>query len=321
MSINRVKDRQGRARLEFEFDRRINGQRIRIRRSLPLGWTRAQADAYDRAESGRLYAIATGTEKPQHLIEEAVARYFVERIPELKHGASQAREMDLMEPWFRGKPLEQLGAACAAYLKDHRAALAPATIKNRLRYLVSACRWGWKHHAMCERDPGAGVVFPAVSNERDVWIDRAQMVMLAKACGDRRVRAMIRIAFYSGMRQGEIRAASVEGGYFVLPDSKNGDRVRQPIHPKIRCCTGYEWPSRYIVGYWFRKARAEVSLDHVHFHDERHSTATELLRQGADLHTVGAVLRHKSTASTKRYAHYATELVEAAVGKIGKKTA
>lgn len=319
MPINRTKDRQGRTRFEFEFDRRIDGSRHRLRKRLPADWTRAQADAFDRAESGRLYAIAKGVEKHRFAIEDAVASYLVERVPDLKHGLSQAREMDLMEPWFRGKYVDQLHEACAAYLRDHRATLAPATIRNRMRYLVAACRWGWKHHGMAEHDPGARVVYPAVSNERDVWIDRAQMVMLAKACEHRAVRAMIRIAFYSGMRQGEILNATVDGDYFVLPDSKNGEPIRLPIHPKLRCCVGYEWPTRYIVGYWFRKARALVSLDHVKFHDERHSTATELLRQGEDLHTVGAVLRHKSTASTKRYAHYATALIESAIGKIGRR--
>lgn len=319
MPINRIKGADGRAAWQFEFSRRINGQRVRVRKSLPANWTRAQADAFDRAECARLYAEATGASKRQFTIEQAVARYLIERVPELKHGKAQAAEMDLMEPYWRDKPIEELPQVCANYLRDHRDKLAPATIKNRLRYLVSACRWGWKHHRMCEADPGAGVVFPAVKNERDVWIDRAQMVMLAKACEHRAVRAIIRIAFYSGMRQGEIRRASIEGDYFVLPDSKNGEPVRIPIHPRIRCCVGYEWPTRYIIGYHFRKARALVALDHVKFHDERHSTATELLRQGADLSTVGAVLRHKSPASTKRYAHYATDLIEAAISKIGKR--
>ena len=319
MPINALRDRQGRRYFQFEFSRRIEGKRVRVRESLPLAWTRAQADQYDLKRSAELYALATGLTKPQHTIEDAVARFLLERAPELKHGPARAQEIDLVRPWFVGKPIEQLAEVCAAYLADNRATLAPATIKNRMRYLVSACRWCWKHPPrFCEHDPGAGVVYPAVSNERDVWTDRAQMLMLAKACEHRAVRALIRIAFYSGMRQGEIRAAAIDGDHFRLPDSKNGDPVRVPIHRKVRCCVRYEWPTRFIIGYWFRKARAKVLLDHVHFHDQRHSTATELLRQG-DLGTVGAVLRHKSPASTKRYAHYATDLIEQAIDKIGRK--
>ena len=306
-------------RFQFEFSRRIEGRRVRAREVLPAAWNRAQADAYDRKRSAELYAIATGLERPRFTIDQAVACYLDERIPALKSGAGIAHELALMIDYYEGQSIESLPQACAKYLKDHRANLAPATIKNRMRYLVSACRWGWKHHGMAQHDPGAAVAYPAVSNERDVWIDRPQMLMLAKACDHRGVRAMIRIAFYSGMRQGEIIAATVEGDFFILPDSKNGDPVRVPIHPKIRCCATFERPTRFQVGYWFSKARAAVSLDHVHFHDERHSTATELVRQGVPLHTVGAVLRHKSSASTKRYAHHATEVIEAAIARIGKR--
>lgn len=321
MPIYTVKDRKGRARLEFEFDRWINSERQRVRKRLPLGWSRAQADAFDREQSARLYAELTGVQKPVHLIEEAVARYIVERVPELKHGAAQVAEMDHLEPYWRGKRIDQLREVCAKYLADHRAKLAPATIKNRLRYLVSACRWGWKRHGMCEHDPGAGVVYPAVNNARHVYITREQMLRLARACEHWAVRALIRIAFYSGMRMGEITSAEVDGNYFVLPDSKNGDPVRVPIHPKIRNLVDYEWPSRFTIGYHFRKARAKVGLEHVRFHDERHSTASELLSSGHSLAVVGKVLRHKSPAITDRYAHLYDEVLEQAIHGIGRKKA
>lgn len=319
MPINRIKDRQGRPRFEFEFSRRVNGQRQRVRKCLPLGWSRAQADAFDRKESARLYALASGVQREQHTIDEAVARYIIGRIPELKHGANQVREIDMMAKNFTGRPLDELPAVCADYVKANRANLAPATLKNRLRYLVAACRWAWRHERLCDSDPGAGVVFPAVNNERQVYIDRAQMLRLARACGHWETRALIRIAFYSGLRLGEILAAGVENGCFVLPDSKNGDPVRVPIHRKVSNLTIYEWPTRYIVGYWFRKARAKVGLDNLHFHDIRHSTASDLINRGVDLYTVGAVLRHKSHASTKRYAHLSTGRIAAAIEQIGAK--
>lgn len=57
----------------FEFDRRI-----RARKRLPKTWTQAQADAFDRKESARLYALASGAEGPDALIEDAVAHYVIE---------------------------------------------------------------------------------------------------------------------------------------------------------------------------------------------------------------------------------------------------
>lgn len=62
-------------RWRFEFDRVIEGRRYRPSKLLPRGWSQAQADAYDRQETGRLYAVATGIEQRDPLIDEAVAHY------------------------------------------------------------------------------------------------------------------------------------------------------------------------------------------------------------------------------------------------------
>lgn len=45
-------------RWRYEFDRYIQGRRHRLSRLLPRGWSQAQADAYDRTEGARLYALA-----------------------------------------------------------------------------------------------------------------------------------------------------------------------------------------------------------------------------------------------------------------------
>lgn len=318
MPINRVKDRQGRPRFEFEFSRRLGGRRVRTRKLLPPTWTRAQADAFDRQESARLYAQASGIERPRHTIGQAVARYLDERAPGLKHGKGVAQELRLMLPWYTGRPLEELPEACAAYLAEHRATLAPATIRNRLRYLTAACRWAWRHHSMGEHDPAARVVMPAVSNERQVYLDRRQMLKLARACRSWEVRALIRIAFYSGMRLGEILAAEIDGDVWLLRDTKNGEPRIVPMHPRCRVYADYAWPSRFLVHHHFVQARTAVGMPWLRFHDLRHSAASAMLNAGVPLYTVGAVLGHKSAASTKRYSHHATASLRAAIGRIGK---
>ncbi len=50
----------------------------------------------------------------------------------------------------------------------------------------------------------------------------------------------------------------------------------------------------------------------------RHSSASAMINEGVDLNTVGDVLNHKSTASTRIYAHLATSKLAAAVKKIGQ---
>ena len=305
----------------FEFDRYIDGQRVRTRKLLPKTWTQSQADAYDRQESARLYAIATGIKRQDFTIDDAVKKYITERCRELKSGDNAARELMLMFWAYQARPISSLADVCKAYAIKMRDSLAPATIKNRIRYLTAACRYAWKHHNMSEHDPAEAVTVPTVRNERQKYITREQMIKLARACGHRPTRAVIRIAFYSGMRLGEIMRAKRVAGCFVLDDTKNGNPRIVPIHPRINTCLKYKIPTRYIIGYHFRLAREKVGMEDLHIHDLRHSAASELINNGVDLYTVGAVLGHKSQASTKRYSHLATESLKAAVMKIGKKAA
>jgi len=305
----------------FDFDRRINGQRVRRRQLLPAGWTRSQVDAYDRKESATLYAIASGLERPRWRIEQAVACYDAERAPQLKHGANVTRELACLRDWFNGRPIEDLPDVCREYIADQTGALAPATIKNRIAYLRAACRYAWKNHRMGDADPGARVTVPTVRNAREVIISRAQMIHLARTCKDPGTRAMIRVAFYTGMRIGEQYAAERVPGLFVLRDTKNGDPRVIPIDPKIRTAARVPLPERGKLHYWWNKTRAACGLGHVTLHDIRHSTASAMIAAGVSLSDVGAVLGHKTPASTKRYSHWATDRLAAALGKIGGKAA
>lgn len=314
-----------RSRFIFEFDRIIEGQRVRARKTLPKAWTQAQADAYDRQESARLYAIVTRVERYQHTVDDAVAVYLKERVPQLKSGKNIIGELAQMYWSYRGRPISELADACKEYAKRARKAdgsrLAPATLRNRIRYLTSACRYAWKHHAMSEHDPADRVISPTVRNERRFFIDRRQMLELCRACNHRATRAAIRIAFYSGMRMSEIRTAKRVDGMFVLDDTKNGEPRHVPIHPKINCCAHIALPDQSAISRHFRAARRSLDMDWLHFHDLRHSAASEMINAGVDLYTVGAVLGHKSAVSTKRYAHLATASIRHALTQIGRKQA
>jgi integrase len=307
-------------RWRFDFDRYIGGVRHRHRQLLPRGFTRSDAEAFDRQKSAALYAIAQGIARPRFTIDQAVHRYLAERGVELKN-TSLANELHTTRDWWAGRAIEDLPAVCAEYADDQAGALAPATIRNRLRYLTAACRYAWRKHAMADRDPAERVIMPTVSNERDVYISRAQMLQLARACRQWETRAMIRVAFYSGMRYSEIVAAQLDGQRFILRDTKNGEPRIVPVHPKIRRVLGYgwAWPQHETMSYYFREARAAVGMPWLHFHDLRHSAASAMLNAGVPLFTVGAVLGHKSSASTQRYSHHATEALAEAVGRIGRR--
>lgn len=300
-------------RWRFDFDIRIAGRRVRRRQLLPAGYTRAQAEDFDRKEGGALWSLARGHTKPRFAIDAAVACYVKERIPGLKHGGNAARELDATKDWWTGRAIDDLPTVCAEYAADQAAALRPATIKNRIAYLRAACRWAWKRHSMGESDPGARVVAPTVRNAREVVVSRAQMVALAKACRHRGVRALIRILYYSGMRVSEAQRAERVPGAFVLYDTKNGEPRIVPCLSVIRAAALVAMPRRSEIDYYWPLARAACNLVGVRLHDLRHAHASALVNAGVDLATVGRILGHKSAASTRRYAHHSTELQRAAM--------
>lgn len=310
----------------FEFDRHIPGAgRVRARKRLPKAWNQAQADAFDRQESARLYALASGVEVADALIEEAVTRYVEERLPHLKAGRNTAQELAGMAWCYVGRPMSALPDVVKAYKlkarKEDGSPLAPATLRNRIRYLMAACRYGWKEHRMAEHDPAAGITVPQVKNERQVYRGRADMLRAARAMKNRQARMALRIAFYSGMRLSEIKRADPRGTAWVLEDTKNGNPRIVPIHPRAAVCArrfDRKTPKITIQRNW-ENAREKAGLQGMHFHDWRHSAASELINAGVDLYTVGRVLGHKDARSTARYSHLAVDALAAAVGKIGQK--
>lgn len=312
-------------RWRFEFDRVIEGRRQRTSRLLPQGWTQAQADAFDRKEGARLYAIATGIERPDPLISQAVLLYLQDKR-HLKSYTKAEENLAAIAWAYQGRTLSEL-ADVANTVSAHRQAvregktLSPATIKQRLALLKAACRWAWKKHEICDADPTTRMQLPTVRNERHVYATRLQMLQLARAADRHDVRVLIRVAFYSGMRLSEVQRAQLRGDAFFLADTKNDTARSVPIHPKLRTCLKHlplTAPTSTLERAW-QRARERCGLQHIHLHDLRHSAASEMINADIDLYTVGQVLGHKDPRSTKRYAHLTHNKLAAAVATIGRR--
>lgn len=325
-------DRQNQ-RWRYQFDRYIAGNRVRASRLLPKGWARSKADEFDQKETARLYAVATGVTKPEPLIEDAVLVYLKNK-KHLKSFANIERELNACHDIYAGRPFSALPEIARDYkpVKDDKAEtpLKPATIKNRLSYLRAACRYAWKKHGMGEHDPAEKMEMPHVQNERHVYLNRRQFLEVCREMGPGPERAAVRIAFYSGMRAGEVGRCDLYGdeevqAFLLPPEATKNSRPRAvPIHPKlahiVRNPTLWPMPrTRWTVSKAFKKAARAAGYGHARLHDMRHSTASEMINGGADLLTVGGVLGHLSAASTRRYVHLVTGKLAAAVHLVGKK--
>ncbi len=314
---------KARKRWRYEFDRVVDGCRQRARKLLPRGWTAAQAESYARAQDSRLYAAATGAQQDEPLIAEAVLVYLQERVfarpgvPALKSADKIQANLALCAAWYEGRRLSELAAVVSEYRQDNPD-LAPATVRNRMAYLRSACRWAWKHKGMGQHDPAERVAMPAVRNERHQYIERRDLLQLARAIKDLDLRACVLIAFYSGMRQGEVLRTQPTPAGWLLTDTKNGERRLVPIHRRV-AHLARRWPrpiKQSTLQHTFRRVADAMGLTGLRFHDLRHSTASALIQAGVDLYTVGGVLGHKTPASTKRYSHLANSTLAKAIGAL-----
>ena len=323
-------------RYRYQFNRVVSGARQRANRLLPQGWTPAQAAEFDRIETARLYSLAAGVTKSHALIDDAVLAYLEEHAAGLKNFKGICATLAAMQPWYAGKPIEELAAVATVYTADKRGTVAPATLRNHLAYLRAACRWAWKYKSMGEHDPAGRMVMPRVSNTRNVYLDRVDMLKICRTMkqtaqnkgGQRRARAVFRISFYSGMRLGEVMRAQIiksPGGLlFVLHDTKNGNPRRVPVHQKIAHIVSNPalWPvtlNKSIISHYVKTAMRAAGHGHARLHDARHSTASEMINAGVDLYTVGGVLGHESAVSTRRYAHLVTGTLRTALNQIGKR--
>ena len=307
-------------RWRFEFKRVAGGRRYRVSRLLPRGWSQAQADAYDRAEGGRLYALASGIQQRDPLIDEAVVLYLRDKKA-LKSYKATAEHLAAIAWAYTGKPLSELPAVAAQVVAT--AETAPATVRNRLACLKAAARWAWKRHGLTASDPTSRMQMPAVRNERHVYASRAEMLKLCRACKNWQAQIAVRVAFYTGMRLGELYRVEPADGALVLADTKNGDRRAVPLHPTVAHLAQHLplAAPKITVQRAFQRAREATGLEHLHFHDLRHSAASEMVNAGVDLFTVGRVLGHRDARSTARYSHLTPGTLADAVGRIGKRRA
>lgn len=308
---------KARNRWRYEFSRIVDGRRQRATKLLPAAWNRAQAEAFAREQDGRLWALATGARRDEPLISEAVRLYLTEHAPNLKNRDKLERDLALVMPYYKGLRLDELPAVIREYTAQ--AGVSASTVKVRMAYLRAACRWAWKTHSMGQHDPAERATIPAVRNERHRYVGRRDVLRIAREVVHRDARAVVLVAFYSGMRLSEILRARVESGCWVLDDTKNGDRRMVPIHPKTAHLSR-RWPVKVparTVQAWFLYAARRLEIDDLRFHDLRHSAASSMINAGVALYTVGAVLGHKAAASTKRYSHLDTSTLAEAVKRIG----
>lgn len=167
-------------------------------------------------------------------------------------------------------------------------------------------------------------------------LTRAETGELGRAVSNFAV-AMLRLLVLTGARHGEILSlrwseVNFERGCIELSDSKTGEKEihlppaalqlladlpRQEGNPFV--IVGRK-PGTHLVNIkdtWIAVRRA-AGLDDVRLHDLRHSYASVGARSGMSLPLIGALLGHRDTATTARYAHLSADPLREAADVIAR---
>jgi integrase len=315
------------ARWRFSFNRIVKGQRSRATKLLPKGWSRAQAEKYDREETSRLYAVAAGLERPEPTIGQAVALYLAHRVPKLRNGKKVTRDLAFLVDYIDGRPISQVADAAREYMQDNPE-LAEGTLHNRLAYLKSACRYAWKKHKLTEFDPTGHMEIPHPNNERQVDVPVERLERMLGRISEEEARALFTLAFYTGSRwQSEIYPRNPEDVYrdgrevhLKVGMTKNGTPRLVPVAPAARWALAYLPFNRGARWYYerFVAARKELGLDGFWVHDMRHVLGADVVRRTGNQRDAMEALHHSSVQSSLRYTRFATTRLKQVLFGVGK---
>jgi len=251
------------------------------------------------------------------------------------------RYLDFLEKLGRLKPAEVCPTDIAAFL----AALQKLKIGPRSRArCLSAIRMFHKFlmiEGYADSNPATIIEAPRTLHKLPQFLDGSEVDALFAACSgkrgeDRRDRAMLELLYATGLRVSELvnlrlREVNLDSGYLMtvgkgskerlvpIGDSAREqvavylDSVRQVIDPHRQNPFLFlsrlgEAMSRQAFWNIIRKRVTIAAIGKkVSPHTLRHSFATHLLENGADLRSVQIMLGHADLSSTQIYTHVTRE--------------
>ncbi|WP_399677224.1 tyrosine-type recombinase/integrase [Xenophilus sp.] len=293
-------DKQGRRHVGLMVQGR------RVHRILPEGATASDAKQLE-ADLRKQLTRRPGQYSDPLLVE--VMPLYMEHAKHSKWTSVAEIAAQRIAPWLEGFRASQVREVAANIIRDMKSAYAPATINRSLATLKKALTLAWEL-GMTEVNYGAAVKALPPNNKREVFLTPAQVQHLASHCTES-VQAAIWIALYTGARRGEILAMQPEdvSKHTLTIHAQNTKTKRSRVIPIVKPLRPWlkylPLPYKNFEGLktGFQRGRKAAGMEHVNFHDLRHSAASLLVASGADLYTVAKILGHSNIQTTTRYAH------------------
>lgn len=284
----------------------------RVHRVLPKGTTQKQAIELETKLRSKIFDTDELGHEQEHTIGEGIMRYLSEYTGKAKRQTeNHARQL---ADAVKGKSIFDT-TEVARSLRDKSLVGVSASTRNRrlaiLRRVANLAygRWGWiKAPIKIELLPEN----PA----RQVYLNRSELAVLLWAIKNREARRAAYALAFTGLRKGELLGLEpddIRGNVICLSDTKTGSPRNVPIIRKARFA--FRRPFEVSPTY-LSHAVQKASSGKVRVHDLRHTTASLLINEDVPLHTVGAILGHKSFQTTKRYTHLEMRKLEEAMNRL-----
>jgi integrase len=237
-----------------------------------------------------------------------------------------------LRPFFGTMKLGDIRRADVQRYITHRSGeVSPGSVVKELNVLkhLLALSVEWE---LIPSNPAHTVKSPRVPAGRVRYLQPTELRSVLEAC-PAWLRPIAGLAVASGMRRGEIlglRWVDIDhkGGRIMLPQTKNGEgrivylntlaqqalaAVAREERKPTDCVFQDERMTPENVSLAFLRACRAANVSDFRFHDLRHTAASWMRMQGADIHTVALILGHKDLRMAARYQHLSPAFLSDAV--------
>ncbi len=296
----------------------------RITRYAPKGTTRNEAKELEAAVIIEIRAGHTPDKAKDHFIAEAIKRWIDEEVVTYKSKEQTISHINQLTNYLSGRQLTEIHLVAEKYARDQKGNISNGTINRRLSMLRLVANLAYKKWDWLDKPLGQKIKLLKETSGRVPLITKKEVDNILRHIKDPHCKLFIRLAAFCGLRAGEIRQLQPEhikkGHIWLNFDQKSGVNVETVQIPKTLKVTPGMFPigiSYRAMSYRFRSALKSIRREDLRFHDlRRHAYASWLVQGGIDLTLTGQLMRHKSLASTKRYAHFSNTNKKDAVNKV-----
>ncbi len=217
--------------------------------------------------------------------------------------------------------------------KGTKLPISPATVNRELSCLRKVLKYGIRRGYLTD-NPVRRVDLFAESKGRLRHLSQAEQQSLLAACHGHLTDAVL-LDMRTGLRRGELLGLKVkdvdfETGCLTVHATKTRNFRYVPMVPEAReilerLCAGASKESyvfrkkdgsRYHdMRTSFRLALERAQLSNVHFHDLRHTYASDMVAAGVSVFEVKELLGHASVKTTMIYAHLSKTFLRGAMQK------